>query len=345
MRCLRLLCLVLALPLALAACRQDPPQPPDPDEPPVEVDCTAEGAPLSLTRTEADSLLDVPAWFQACALCPPTAIEVFASHAGEDVPLEVAWAEDRLCAVAVASEPLPDGDVLTVDVRLVDEERSGDVSLEIPLPADRGSNPVDLGSATWRLPLADQDLRLPGLHVDAFLLTGERRDLLLHLGQPDADGRRRVTLGVTLDGQTEQDPCWPTGSWLEPARLQQRQIAGLLSVGDDLPTFVGGPLRRGAWQASLSADGSALSDGAILALLDVNQLEEQTGLPPDEICADWAEQSPGTPCQPCDDPTLGNAGLPTCIPLLWEFATADRQDTPLFVVDPEALPEECDALP
>ncbi len=336
-----LLLLALALPLILAACRQDPPQPPDPDDPPVEVDCTAEDAPLSLTRTEADSLLDAPAWFQVCALCPPTAIEVTASHTGDDVPLEVAWAGDQLCAVAVATEPLPDGEVLTVDVRLVDEERTGDVSLEVPLPEDRGSNPVDLGTATWRLALVDEDLRLPGLNADAFLLTGERRDVLLHLGEPDAEGQRRVTIGVTLDGEVEQDPCWPTSSWLEPARIQQRQTAGVLSVGDELPTFVGGPIRRGAWQATLSADGATLSDGAILALLDVNQLEEQTGEPPDAICADWELQSPEAPCQPCDDPALGNAGLPTCIPLVWEFEVAERADTPLVEVDPEALPEEC----
>ena len=340
-----LLSIVAALLLlAPAGCRQAPPQPPDPNEPPVDVDCEDEGAPLTLTHTAADSRLDVPAWFQACALCPPTAIEVVASDAGQDVPLEVAWTDDLRCAVAVAAEPLPDADLLTVDVRLVDGERSGEVSLEIPLPSERGSNPADLGTATWKLELADEDLRVPGMNIDWFLLTGERRDMLLHLGESDADGLRRVTVGVTLDGQDEQDPCWPTSSWLEPARLQRRQLSGLLSVGDVLPTWTGGPVRRGAWQATMSDDGASLYDGAILALLDVNQLEAETGMPPDEICAEWAVQSPGSPCQPCDDPALGNAGLPTCIPLVWEFAVASREAEPLVLVDPEALPEECETV-
>ena len=337
----RLLTPLLCL-LALAACRGDPPEPPDPDEPLSEVDCSDEAAPLTLSRTDADSLLDTPAWLQVCAGCPPTAIELVADLAGQDVPLHVAWAGDVRCAVAVATEPLPDGDELTVDVRLVVGERSGEVSLEVPLPGGRGSNPAELGSATWRLVLADEDLRIPAMNPEWFLLTEARRDLLLRLDGPDADGLRAVTVGVTQQDQDEQDLCWPTTRWLEPARLQRRQLAGVLSTGDVLPGWAGGPLRGGAWQATMSDDGSTLRDGAILAQLDVNQLEAELGLPPDEICAEWAALSPGSPCQPCDDPALGNAGLTTCIPLVWEFSAAARTIQPLVEVDAEALPQECD---
>jgi hypothetical protein len=266
---------------------------------------------------------------------------MLADHAGVDVPLTVAWAGDLGCAVAVATEPLPDGETITVDVRLTDGEISGDISLDIPLPGGRGSNPVGLGRATWKLALADSDLRLPGMNPDWFLLADARRDVLLQLDEPDSDGLRRVTVGVTQQEQDEQDLCWPTSSWLEPARLQRRQLAGVLSTGDVLPTWTGGPVRSGAWQATMSEDGSTLNDGAILALLDVNQLEAEAGLPPDEICAEWELFSPGSPCQPCDDPALGNAGLRTCIPLVWEFASAARATLPLMQVDPDALPEEC----
>lgn len=336
----RTLLLPLAL-LAASACRPDPEEPPDPDEPLLPVSCDDEEAPLTLVRTEADSLLGVPPWLQVCALCPPTSIGVVASVVGDDVPLEVSWASDLGCAVAVAAEPLPDADELTVDLDIVDGDRTGQTTMLRPLPGGRGSNPSDLGTATWRIALQPQSLRLPALDLSLLELPGEPRDILLHLGPADAAGERSVTVGVALPDGGGQDPCQPTSSWEVPATLDRRQVGGQLSIGDRLPSWPGGPLRRGAWQATLDASGETLLDGAFLGLLDVNQAEQEWGRPPDAICAAFASASTGSPCQPCDDPAGGSSGLPTCVPMLWEFATAARQPAALVPVEAGDLPEEC----
>jgi hypothetical protein len=334
--------LIVALSLlATGACRPDPPQPPDPDEPQVEVTCDSEQSPLTLDRLQADSRLDTPPWLEVCALCPPSAIELTAAVDGEDVPLEVAWAQELSCAVATSPEPLPDGDLLDLHVLLVDGERSGEADLEVPLGADRSSNPIDLGTATWRIDFEFDDLREPWFAWETIEFFEDPVDMLLSLGEPDADGARPVTVAPTVADGGAQDPCHPTSTWLAPAWMDRRQIGGALSAGDELFSISGGPVRRGAWQASVTEGGELLLDGAFLALIDVSRLEEQSDLSPAVICDFYAALTGGQACVPCDDPAEGTAGLPLCVPMLWEFAQASLEPIALESIAPDELPQEC----
>ncbi len=319
-----------------SGCRPDLPEPPDPDEPVPPVSCEDPRAPLSLTRTEADSDLVQPPWIQVCTLCPASSVGLDA-----DIPLEVAWEGGFECAVAVASEPLPD-DLLEIDAHIVDGDRSGDVELEVRLSGGRGSKPSDLGTRTWRVDLDSTNLLIPAADLTAVGLGGDpTRGLLVHLGPPDDDGDLPVTLGLTVEDGNDQDLCEPTRSWVEPARLDRRQLAVPLTVDDALPPPFGGPVRRGAFQARMSSTGSALQSGVLLALLDLNQLEAELGQPPDVVCEVLADDSEGPVCVPCGDPADGIDGLPTCVPMLWEFALATASAAELLPVDPDALPPEC----
>ncbi len=333
--------LVLAGLLACCGCTVDPPLPPDPDRPVPEVDCSDTGAPLSLSSTQADSSLESPPWIEVCTLCPSTSIELRPGGLESDLPLASAWASDRACAVAVAEEPLPDREHLEVEATIHAGERSGETEFEVDLPAGRGSNPVDLGTSTWTLAFEPEDLRHPQLASYEPFTPEPWPAVLLHLGEPLPDGRREVTVGLTEPGSQQQDLCVPTQTWQSPVTLDRRQLGGALEAGDVLPTPVGGPLRRGAWQARMSSSGSALSSIAFLALLDLNQLEQEIGMSPDALCESLEETSDVSPCVPCGEPSEGIDGLPTCITMLWELPLAAAAPDALVPVSTDSLPPEC----
>lgn len=326
------------------ACRPEPPLPPDPEEPVPEVTCDDEGAPLGLARTAADSGQGLPTWLQVCTLCPSTALELVLSGPDGEAPLTVGWGAERTCAFGLAHGPVPEVSALDVDVVLTVGEQSGSFSYDLPLAAGRGPDPADLGTATWRLSWDSDDLRLPvGLDLEAVAPDG-LRDMLLHLGEPDALGARAVTVGVTEPGGGVQDLCAPTQRWLGAAKLDRLQLGAELLAGDMLPTPLGGPVERGALQARMSTSGSALQSGAIAALVDLSALEEQTGVPPTQACDDLAaaSDSGASPCVPCDDPADSTGGLPFCVGIVWEFSLAPAANEALVEVDPAALPPECD---
>ena len=325
--------------LVLAACRPESPDPPDPDEPIAPVDCD-ELAPLTVTRTTADSSLGLPGWLQVCTLCPATSIE-FVADQGQELALESLWTEGAECAVSLAAHPLPDQSLVEFTSSVVQGENSGSLELDLELPGGRGENPVDLGTATWKLTATETGLRIPQVDIELLGLNWNISEILLSLGAVNTDGSRSITVGRVDPETGEQDPCSPTSTWAQPARLEQRQLGGALSSGDRLPTPLGGPLRRGAIQGRLSSTGSALQDVTILGLLDLNELEEETGTSPDILCDEWSAEADTSLCVSCGDPAEGQTGLPSCVPLIWEFQLAPMASAALFQVDGNALPNEC----
>jgi hypothetical protein len=329
--------LMVGLALGTIGCPTDDPVPPDPNELVPPVSCDDDGAPISLTRIDADSRLGSPGWLQVCTLCPSTAIELTAG-----VPLLAAWTGGFGCAVAFPMEAPPPGDELTVDVVVRSAQRTGAVSIDVPLPGGRGENPETLGTATWLIDLGNPEAqRIPVGPFDVVAPAEPLPGLLLHLGDPDEDGGRTVTLGITEPGEVTQDLCATTVQWSLPATLDQRHLTALLAPGDRLPRPLGGPVLAGVLQARISSSGSALTSGSILTQLDLAAWEGEVGLPPNELCDLLAELRGSEVCVPCTDPADGTAGLPTCITNVQEFDLAPSSTQPLLPVIAGELPPDC----
>ncbi len=87
-------------------------------------------------------------------------------------------------------------------------------------------------------------------------------------------------------------------------------------------------MAEGAFQATLSSSGSAISASAMLLDIDARLLEGDA----DTICADY-EALAGSPlCGPCGDPASEPDGN-TCLTFVWEWSTAIRVPDPLVHVD------------
>lgn len=328
---------VAGLAIGLTGCPTVEPVPPDPNEPVPPVSCDDDGAPISLTRVVADSLQETPGWLQVCTLCPASSIEMTA-----DVPLVGAWTGGLQCAVAFPAEPIPAG-ALWVDITVHDGERSGSATVEVAMP-ERGANPEDLGSATYRIDLSPlETYRIPGTEVlDSFLPPDEQVQLLLHLGDPDLEtGERTVTVGATGAGENEQDLCVPTEAWALPATMTDRHLVVPLSAGDRLPSGFGGVLAGGLLQADMRASGAALNSGSLLSQIDLPAVEDEFGMAPDELCEFLATFFGSGFCVPCSDPRDGTAGLTTCVTTVQEFDLAPATNEPLIPVSAADLPPEC----
>ncbi|MCP4873104.1 MAG: hypothetical protein GY898_30800 [Proteobacteria bacterium] len=335
MKALQLLASGLAL--GLLGCPTVGPEPPDPNEPVPPVTCADDGAPLSLTRVTADSLKDAPGWIQICTLCPATSIELAA-----DVPLFGAWTGTFGCAVAFPADVPPEETTLAVDVTVHDGERIGEATIEVAMP-ERGENPEDLGSATYRIDLAAEGAyRVPSSPLASALTPGdELPELLVHLGEPDLDGGRVVTVGLTEVGETTQDLCQPTEQWALPATLDRRHLIAPLAAGDRLPAPFGAIVEGGIFQAEMRASGAAFNSGSILARIDLAASEAEFGMAPDELCDVFTSFFGTGICVPCADPSEGTAGLPTCVTTVQEFELAPATNEPLIPVSAADLPPEC----
>ncbi len=317
-------------------CRPDPPLPPDPEEPTPASSCDDHPA-LSLTRVAADSLVAEPTWLQVCSQCPVAEITFqLGDGAGGSLELESFWTPARECAVSLATSPLPARPSVPGVVTLRDAENSGTFDFELPISPDRSSDPLDLGTATWVLPLDEDTSRIVG---GAGLFEEPLEALAVHLAPADAEGRRVLTLGAAEDDGGAQDVCVPTASLEVSASTLLRQFAAPISQ-DDL--LLGQVLaRRGVLQARLTETGDALEDVALLALADLAASELLLGLSPSEACDAWAADLGVDPCVPCGPPSDGVAGLPACIPLVLEWARAERAAWPLVPVAPEDIPLDC----
>ena len=328
---------MLAASLVLViACRPDPPLPPDPEEPTPQTTCDDHPA-LSLTSIAADSLVDEPAWLQICAQCPVAEVTfAVGDGAGAALDVEALWAPGRRCAVAVPTSPLPARPSVPVTVTVRDQDRVGSFDFDHAVSAARGPDPLDLGTATWVLPVdADTSRLVFGVE----LLDDPPTALAVHLGPADTAGDRVLTLGEARDGGARQDLCVPTGSWDMPATTSLRQLAAPLSQDDLLP---GGLLaRRGALQGRLSESGDALEDVVLLALADLAASEPVLEAAPSEVCAAWTDADGSSPCVPCGPPSDGVAGLPACVPFVLEWSRAERADWALIRVDRDDIPIGC----
>ncbi len=315
--------------LGVAGCPVEEPAPPDPDEPLPPVSCDDEGAPISLTRTTADSGLVAPGWTQLCTLCPATSM-TFESN---DVGLLAAWLGEFTCAVAIPRDVPPAEASLEVEATVRQGTAGGAVTLDVPL-GGRGENPASFFDETFRVPLTQ---RLPGIELG----DGSDRELLVRVGPFDDEGGLAVTLGVTVDGGNDQDVCEPTVRLAAAGALDDRHFVVPLGSTDRLPVAVGAPVNAGVLQASLTSTGSALLNGSLLTRVDLAAWEADTGLAPDEQCGMFADSLGSEVCVPCSNPADGTAGLPACVTVVHEFELAPAAGTPLTDVDPEALPPEC----
>lgn len=331
--------LALLLAASAAACRPDPPLPPDPDEPTPAATCAE--APLTLSRTEADSALEAPPWLQVCTACPAESIGFeLEDGSGSSLPLASGWTPNRDCAVALADEPLPARPDIPARVEVSDDAgREGALDFDLPLADGRGPDPVDLGVATWVVPLDAGTLRLPGSTV---LLGDPPPAVLVSLGPADSEARREVTFAPTRGDGVTQDLCVPTATLAEPARLLSRQVATPLVGDDPLP---GGLLaERGALQARLTEDADALEDLVLLAVVDLVASEAATGLSPQEACSTWNDALGFDPCIPCGPPSEGLSGLPACATVVIETARAEAAPAPIVPLTPETIPPNCRRL-
>lgn len=328
---------VLAAPCMFAlSCRPEPPLPPDPDEPTPASSCDDHPA-LSLTTIAADSLVEEPAWMQVCTQCPVAEV-VFdvGDGAGGVLDTEVVWGPDRTCTYAAPTAPIPARPSVPVSVSVRSEERVGTFEFDHPIPSDRSQDPVDLGTATWVLPVDDDTSRL--LH-GLELLDDPPTALALHLSSADANGDRVLTLGEARDDGARQDLCVGTTSWSVPASLLLRQVAAPLSQDDGL--FGGLSARRGVLQGRLTEDADAIEDLVLLALVDLAASEPVLEAPPAAVCDAWSADLPTSPCVPCGPPSDGIAGLPACVPFVLEWSRAERANWTLTPVDPDNIPLGC----
>jgi len=337
----RLVLPVSALLLGVAAvgCRPEPPGPPDPDEPTPALECNQ--VPLTLTRVAADSLLDAPPWSQVCTACPLASGDVgFGDGAGGLLDTLSVWSPERECVVSIPTEPLPARPSVPRDIELVDDlGRTALFTDDVDVADGRGADPVDLGTATWSLPLTDDGWRLLG---GSRVLADPPAGLLLSLGPADAQAQRPATLGAARGSSPVQDTCEPTVD-LGLATLLSRQVTVPLSAGDAI--FDGLIVDRGALQARLADDASALFDVTLLAVVSLTQSEPALGAAPDVLCAELEADLGFSPCVPCGDPSLGVEGLPACLPLVIEVPVATRTDSPLIPVDAAAIDPGCRQTP
>ncbi len=151
-----------------------------------------------------------------------------------------------------------------------------------------------------------------------------------------------MTLGAARGSSEVQDTCEPTVD-LGLATLLSRQVSVPLSSGDEL--FGGLIVDRGALQARLAEDGSALFDVTLLAVVSLTLSEAAFGAAPDVVCSSLTAELGFSPCVPCGDPALGVEGLPACIPLLIEVPVAPRSDSPLIPVDAASIDPGCRQTP
>jgi len=319
-------------------CRPELPDPPDPGEPTPALEC-AEGAPVTLTRTVADSVLDAPPWVEACTLCPADSFEIGFTD-GEDAPLGLvtAWARGTGCAVAMPTEPVP-GDGMQVTYRVASGARSGAVTLDHALDEDRGEDPEGVEEVTFRLEWRFARLRHPHTGDPLFVDPADGPSLLVSFGAPDAEGDRPVTVGITTAEDAAQDLCEPTQAW-GSARLDARQLGLALEPGSAVlqPTPI--PLLSGALQARLHEDGESLLDTTLMGVIDLDEVEPLLG-PPDDVCAALVGLDGVSACAPCTEPSAGTDEPARCITAVWEWAAAARADEPLQPVDADALPPDC----
>jgi hypothetical protein len=307
---------LFAVAVALFGCNAEEPQPPDPDTPLPPVVCD-DTAPLTLLRTAPDSALGRPPWLELCNVCPATFdLQV------DDVELLTARADGGACALAMPTLPWPARDTYAVASTITTATRSATFDFDAVGTGARGDDPADLGSATYRLPVDADALRVPDAGLEP---TGG--DLLVRF-EATADHGLAVRFGRTRSDSNQQDLCAPTTTLSTSARLDRRQIAAPLVEGDVVPLPFAGPASRGAVQATLSSTGSALSAMALLLEVDARQLGDD----PDAVCADYEALGAGPLCGPCGD-AAGPSESDTCIAFLWEWSTAVRVPSALVPVD------------
>lgn len=300
--------------IALLGCETAEPQPPDPNTPLEPVVCD-ERAPLSLLRTSPDSALGRPPWLELCNVCP-AAFELTVA----DVDLYTTWAEGGSCVVALPRDPWPPGDLYSATAVIEYGDRVATFEFEHPGTGERGEDPDDLGSATYRLELEDGTLRLPSLDA------GDVGVLVRF--EETADHGFAVHFGRTEGASNQQDECAPTTTLSTAARLDRRQLAAPLVEGDALALPFATPLKGGALQATLSSTGSALQTMALLVELD-GRLQADGA---EAFCADYEALAQRPLCGPCGDPA-GEPDADTCITFVWEWSTSIRVPDPLVLVD------------
>jgi len=331
--------LAIAVLTAAPGCRPDLPDPPDPGEPTPTVGCEENG-PVTLTRTAADSTLVAPAWVEVCTLCPSDSFDVsFADAEGTALDSVTAWARGTGCAVAMTTAPVP-ADGLDVTYRVTAGERSGDVTLDVPVSAEeRGPDPEGLDGATFTLEWPFARSRHPHEGNPLLVDPADGPSLLVSFGAPDGDGLRPVTAGVTVTGGGEQDLCEPTHAW-GAARLDTRQLGARLDAGASIPQPTPIPVLEGALQGRLNETGEGLFDVALIGVIDLAALEPALG-PVADVCADLVDLDGVSACAPCTAPADGADESQRCITAVWEWAAAARADEPLQPVDADALPPDC----
>ena len=333
---------VLAVAAMVAgACTPDPPEPPDPAEVTPTVTC-ADGGPISLTRTTADTALPIAPWVQMCTLCPASLLAVeLGDPDGDLLPSVTGWARGTQCAVSMPTVPIPEAGRLAAAYRVAEGEVSGGVTLEVVAGGARGENPPNLDGATFALEWDVARGRHPLQGDPRFIDPAPGPSLLVALGPADGEGSRRLTVGLTDATGDAQDLCVPTQE-VGTATVSSRQIGGVLDAGAEIlqPTPI--PILRGAFQGRLDEAGAALFDITILGVVDPAPLEPLFGIPA-EFCARMITNDGENPCGPCTDPSEGIGDEPPfCFTAVWEWAAAARADQPLQSVDADALPPECD---
>ncbi len=341
---------VLVFIVALSACRPDPTLPPDPDEPTPALPC-ADAPTLSITRLDAPSLLVPAPWFFACTACPLGAAELSFSQGEVEVERDLAWAEGGSCIVATPSGPPPALPALEGHLEVWDGSGSGEHDFSFPLGVGRGPDPE--GGGTYRLgvlppslPLAVEALGDVDGGLDNSLIPfaaaapdfANWRDLLIDVSPPDLLGERRILLAAAGEDGA-QDPCRATVQWSDPASTDQRALAAPLRSGDRTPGAT--VYARGTLHGTFSADGTSLDDVALIALVDLSLVEASSGVAPDLLCAALADRFGQPLCVPCEEPTVGLSGVPSCLMTVWEWASAPRLDSSLIPVASDALPPEC----
>jgi len=332
---------LVALLAGLFACKPLPFPEPDPDEVLPPASCE-EDVVLGLTRTRADSELSDPTWLQVCTLCPADQLRLsLVDESATLVPVVSGWADGGRCAVSMPTGPLLRDLPLSVQVELLDGERSAFWSFAAEAIPAATDPPLDLGSGTYLASGGMSSLRLPypNGETEPELLELPAPDLLVHISEPNKNGNRDVRLGEAEDGI--QDLCVPTQQLQDAGLSFAGDVWGSLGEGSSFPTPLGGLLRRGAITAQLSDDGSSLVGLSVLAVIDLAAMTPQTGLSALEACAQWQEQLGSDPCVPCGDPAVGAEGSADCITTVSEWPIALRTEASLQPVSIEALSSDC----
>lgn len=330
MRRARILVLVGA---SLAACREESPTPPTAADPVAELPCADAGV-LALGAPTATSTLAAPLWSEHCVLCGLTSASAAYTQGEATLLSFVGWSESGRCVVTAPLGPPAVAEPLTRTTTLGAALGTAEWSDDLPLSADRGVEPLELGAATWRLDLATSIRHPAGLPLP---LLGDTPELLLSLRQDGAGQWSAHT--APGDGTGQRATCEASSQLpVGPVRLERQW-----SIPLDGATLVdgGAVVRGGVLHARPTPLGDGLLDVQLIARFDLSGLEPRLGLGPEELCATLDAEAGPARCAPCSDPSAGLDGLPVCVTTIWEWAEAPAAPDPLSLIAPDDLPPHC----